>query len=285
VTGSVDKVNFTSRAKLNWYLAVGPVLPDGYHEIVTVFQELSLGEPMTFQRHDAPRCILQGYPDNIPPESNLVTKAWALMRAQFPDKVNGLVATVDKQLPQGGGLGGGSSNAACAIKAINQLYNLNLSAQKLEELAGKIGSDVAFFIRGGTALGTGRGEILQQLAAPPPYWFVILVPSEPMPTAEGYRLLDTRQHVEPFPHTLSDFVTALHSGDPEQIARKYRNDFEFVAEKFKWFTSHKEKLLDAGVLHCVLCGSGSTVAGLVRDHKHAEEVAAKTNGIITCTTF
>jgi len=285
VSGSTETINFTSRAKVNWYLAVGPARPDGYHDIVTVFQELSIGEPISFHRETSPLCVLEGYPENIPSESNLVTKAWALMRAEYPDRVMGLVAKVDKQLPQGGGLGGGSSNAACAIKAINQLYHLDLTVPKLEELAGKIGSDVAFFIRGGTALGTGRGQILQQFDPAPPYWFVILVPSEPMSTAEGYRLLDTRPHVAPLPHTLSDFKTALYSGDPLQIARNYRNDFEFVAEKFKWFTDHKEKLLDAGVLHCVLCGSGSTVAGLVRDQKHAEEVAAKTNGIITCTSF
>lgn len=279
-----QSIQITSRAKINWLLHVGPLRSDGYHDIITIFQELNLGETMQFTaqpEHD--QCILTGYPADIDPEDNLVTRAWHMLRKLCPDRVHGIHVSIEKTLPQGGGLGGGSSNAAATLNALNILYNLDLPIADLERLAGMLGSDIPFFIRGGTALATGRGEILSPLPPAPIYWFVLQFPTERMSTADAYRQLDSHHRVEPSQHTLSKFLTTLHHGDPILLAPLLFNDFEIVAEKYFWFTDARQKLSTAGALATLLCGSGSTVCGLCRDEQHANEVAQKAGGTVVST--
>ncbi len=279
---TTDVVTITSRAKINWLLRVGPPRSDGYHELLTIFQELELGEPMTFRALQATECRLSGYPADIPPEKNLVTRAWQLMAGNYP-AVRGLDVSIKKSLPQGGGLGGGSSNAACTLKAINALYHLNVPDSELEQLAGQLGSDVSFFIKGGAACGSGRGEILEQLPPSPVYHLVLVFPRERMSTAEGYRLLDEISRPIPSPHTLSTFLTAVQSGSPATLAPYLQNDFELVAKNFNWFSETRTKLQQAGVQKVLLCGSGSTVAGLCENRYAAQRIALHVGGIPTYT--
>ncbi len=275
----------TSHGKLNWWLKVGAVRPDGYHELETVFQELDLGEQVTITRIDDVVCMLTGFPPDIAADNNLVTRAWEKMKTAFPGQVSGVHFSVIKTLPHGGGIGGGSSNSAWAINAIDRLFHLNASYPALHTIAAELGSDVAFFLKGGTAVGRGRGEILEELAPCPRYWLVLMIPTVRMPTAQGYSMLDelrrTSHKTGSNAHTLSDFLTSLYSGDPEQLARYIHNDFELVAENQDWFRNCRSKLEDAGVLRAFLCGSGSTVAGLVRDKNTAQKISALVGGIPT----
>ena len=278
-----DYLELNSPAKINWLLHVGAKRPDGYHDLVTLFQELELSEKMRFRILHKEECRLSGYPPDISAESNLVTRAWQLMRQEFPGRIAGLDVQVDKSLPQGGGLAGGSSNCAAALKAINILNNLELTDDKLQELGSRLGSDVPFFIRGGLALGRGRGEILEPLPSPPSYHLVLIMPPERMSTSEAFRLLDSVQRVSLSPHTMFHFLTELQSGEINRLARVVKNDFEFVAEKYDWFIRARQNLLDAGAIKVLLCGSGSTVAGFGRDLDHVQQIALQCGGIVSRT--
>jgi 4-diphosphocytidyl-2-C-methyl-D-erythritol kinase len=281
-----DRIIATSHAKINWWLKVGPPRPDGYHDLETVFQELDLGETISFHKNESDTLNLSGFPPDISPEGNLVTRSWNVMRQAYPGKVGGVDVEIAKTLPRGGGLGGGSSNAACTLAALNSLFELGAGVSTLEKHGARIGADVAFFIRGGTAIGTGRGEILEQQPPVPRYWLVLVVPGEPMPTAQAYRELDKiEKPAGDKSHTLPAFLTNLYSGNPTFLANSIHNDFELVASKHQWFTHSRDQLLAAGALRAFLCGSGSTVAGIVTDELSGQRIAETVKGILTSTRY
>lgn len=246
-----------------------------------------MAETISFHKSAGKSLNLSGFPADVAAETNLVTKAWKLVHNAFPGKVGGVDIDISKMLPRGGGLGGGSSNAACTIAALNSLFELGADVETLQKLGSAIGSDVAFFIRGGTAIGRGRGEILEQQPPCPRYWLVLVVPKIGMSTKEGYQLLDAaeRPAEEDKTTTLTDFITNLYSGDVQRVAASVHNDFELVAERFEWYRDARKILMNAGTLRTLLCGSGSTVAGIVTDEMAGQRVAKEVGGILTSTRY
>lgn len=283
MTDQPKTIQLSSPAKINWLLSVGPLRSDNYHELTTVFHALEIADPMSFTRRTDELCMLHGYPADIAPESNLVTRAWNALRRQYPGKVSGVDVSITKTLPAGGGLGGGSANAAITLRALKQMYSLQLTSVQLQQIGAEIGSDVPFFINGGCAIGRGRGELLEPVTGVPPYHLVLLFPGEPMSTGEAYRQLDSTPRVPISTHTLSHFSTVLKQGDPHQLAGLLQNDFELVAQNRDWYKDATRRLTEAGALVTLLCGSGSTVAGLAADKNHALLIAEKTGGYATST--
>jgi 4-diphosphocytidyl-2-C-methyl-D-erythritol kinase len=274
-----------SPAKINLYLHVGGLRPDGFHELQTIYQELALADLMRFDRISASDCLLKGFPADINPEINLVRRAWVAMRQHFGDSaVGGLSVDIEKHLPRGGGLGGGSSNAGVTLRAINMLYDLGASPEELEKIAAALGSDVPFFIRGGTAGGTGRGEIIQALPVPPSCPIVLYFPSEGVNTGEAYRTLDA---MEPRPHSAVSYKEAikfLQIPLQESSTRLIQNDFELAVQEAVWFAKAKEALENAGCIKVFLCGSGSTVAGIAKNIMQAEAITKEIGRQCTYTT-
>lgn len=177
-------------AKVNWYLEIPGKRADGFHEIVTVMQAIDLCD--TLRLDDAGSGIaLQCNVDLGPPQSNLVYLAAALMQCEHAP-ARGVRIELEKRIPHGAGLGGGSSDAASTMVALNRLWGLNLPAPRLRELAARVGSDCAFFVEGGTALCTGRGEQVMQLSDQPGVHLVVLYPNAVCPTKDVYA--DLAQH-------------------------------------------------------------------------------------------
>lgn len=272
-----------SHAKINWLLSVGPIRTDKYHELLTLFQALDIGDEMSFAATGHRECLLSGYPASIPVHTNLVYRAWELLRVNFPGKVGGVDIAITKQLPAGGGLGGGSSNAACTLQALNQLFELGLTAGQLKGLGASLGSDVPFFIRGGCALARGRGELLELVTPAPQYHLVLIFPEEPMSTAEAYRELDSLPAGRRATPDLPQFLAAFQSGDVSRLIKSMHNDFELVADSFAWFQRSRLLLTGAGARATLLCGSGSTVAGIVNSREEAEQIAEITGGYAAST--
>ena len=151
-------------AKINWVLTIERKRPDGYHDIHTVFQAISFGDELTCRPADEDACLIQCNDPAVPSgPDNLVARAWLRLRQAFPERVRGLTVQLDKRVPAGAGLGGGSSDAAATLVAVNRIYGLGLRTAQLEAHAAALGSDCAFFIRGGTAQADGRGERLTPL--------------------------------------------------------------------------------------------------------------------------
>ena len=287
---SENSLHLRSHAKLNWYLHVFDPREDGFHDIETVFQELDLADELTFEiLRDANECVIDGFPDDVPAETNLITRAWKLMQSAQPGIVRGLRVRVEKNIPRGGGLGGGSSNAACALVALNELYKLHLPLPEIETLGASLGSDVPFFIRGGCAIGRGRGELLESVQAPPAYHLVLTFPTHGISTREAYLRLDQIVSRPKPHHTLETFLRAIATGNPYRLASAISNDFELALKQEKWFHDVISALDHAGSLRSFLCGSGSTVAALGKDHAHCLELSKRLCHIlpytqsVTCT--
>jgi 4-diphosphocytidyl-2-C-methyl-D-erythritol kinase len=288
-------------AKLNLFLRVVGRRPDGFHELETVFQAVDLADELTFEPAEGLR--LTGGSDEAPPgPENLVLQAAAALRAAT-GFTGGAAIHLEKRIPVGAGLGGGSSDAAATLAALNQLWGLGLSHARLAELAAGLGSDVPFFLQGGTAIGRGRGEVLEGIpsarglaerglesalrqspetsieredAGRKPgarSCFVLARPPFPVPTARAYALYRPAGSKAP---TLSSFLAALAAGDPEQVAPVLRNDLEAgVFEEWPDLPALRERLLAAGTLGARMTGSGSVLFGLARDEAHAREVAGR----------
>jgi 4-diphosphocytidyl-2-C-methyl-D-erythritol kinase len=272
-------IRLKSYAKINWYLRVGQRRKDGFHEIETIFQEIDLTDELTFEPLEAPVCEIHGMPFELPPEQNLIWRAWQLLRREVGNNVGGIRIAVQKRIPAAGGLGGASSNAATTLRALNTMFSLKLRVEELEGLGAKLGSDVAFFIRGGCAVGRGRGEVLQQIQGVPAYPLVLVFPDAKVPTAEAYQRLTGLPRPRPLAH-LEAVLAALRAGDPVALAPLLHNDFQILVEKELWFTEAASLLRNLGCLNFLLSGSGSTVFGLKNTLEHAFSSRRSNNSVM-----
>lgn len=283
-------LSLLSHAKVNWFLRVLDRRQDGYHNLETVFQELELSDEFDFERQpENGGCVLQGFPADIDPQVNLVRRAWELLRQRFPGKVHGIRVHVNKRIPRGGGLGGGSSNAATTLLALNTLYEVGLSADEMQILSAELGSDVPFFIRGGCAIGRGRGELLEPISRVPAYHLLLVFPPHGVSTGEAYGRLGQAGPRAAGSAGLTEVVHALSMAGPSRLAKAIHNDFEAVMRAELSFQQTISALDEAGCLRAFLCGSGSTVAGLAKDKSHCVEMSERLGNIldvaqcITCT--
>lgn len=251
-------------AKVNLSLVVRGRRPDGYHELDTVFQAVSLADRLTFEESSA--LTLEVDDPSVPagPE-NLVLRAARALADAAGVKARAAV-TLEKRIPAGGGLGGGSSDAAVALLGLSALWGLELPPATLARIGAALGSDVPFFLHGGTARGTGRGEAIEPLPDLPPRGVVLVMPPFPVATPEVFRRLGAPEW---------DGTAA-----PELAGRPDRNDLEGAAEGlFPALRRVREALAAAGASQARLSGSGSTVFGLFADLAAASEASRRLEGL------
>jgi len=261
-------------AKTNLFLEVLRRRGDGYHELDTVFAELDLADDLELAL--APELTVTCEGDPLVPSGpeNLVWRAADALRKHAGRPDLGARIAITKRIPSGGGLGGGSSDAAVALVALNELWGLGLDEHVLAEVAGGVGSDCAFFIDGGLQRGRGRGEKLERLPAPrAPLDLVLVIPRASCPTPQVYKAL--APHLGPPVREPGALLEALLAGDRNGVARALWNRLEKPCfELFPVVAEAKRDLERRGLLACLLSGSGATVFGLARDRSQAEAVAA-----------
>jgi len=262
-------VTVRAHAKINLELRVVGVRPDGFHDLETVFQALELHDTLHGVRRDGPLAIACTAPDVPADARNLVWRAAAavwrhLERAGDP---HGVAVRLEKAIPVQAGLGGGSSDAAAALVALSRLWAARLEDAELTRLAAGLGSDVAFFLTGGTAIGRGRGERLVALPDLPPHWVVLACPAFGVSTAEAYGWYDADRTPAPPGAPLDDGWTLA----PGPI----RNDLEGpVTRRHPGIGVARAELLAGGAVAAGLCGSGSAVFGLFPARAAAEGASA-----------
>ncbi|ADU97594.1 4-(cytidine 5'-diphospho)-2-C-methyl-D-erythritol kinase [Thermovibrio ammonificans] len=264
-------------AKVNLSLWINGKRPDGYHELVTVLHTVNLFDTLTFMPSD--RFELQVEGDQLLPlgRSNLIVKAAELFRRATGIKPNVKIKLL-KKIPIGAGLGGGSSNAAAALKALNTLYGKPLSEPELHQLAAQIGSDVPFFIRGGLAVATGRGEKLKHYN-PAHFKLLLVYPDFSCPTAEVYKSLPPINREMGVEDAEKLIISPLIVGNLREVAENAHNDLEEskhpCVERVK--REVKPVLEEVGVKP-IMSGSGSCVFGLVEDEKEIDLSPLKKSG-------
>lgn len=257
-------------AKLNLTLEVLAKRRDGFHEIRSVIQTISLGDSLSFQsgeniefKSDLPNWI---------PEESLVSRAASLLQ-QAAGCSKGVTVEVKKRIPLLSGLGGDSSDAAAVLRGLNQLWGLGLSRGKLLDLAWQLGSDVAFFLYGGTALVEGRGELVTPLPPLPHMWVVLTMPPVPRLPGKTKQLYDSLKATHYTDGQITQrLVEELRAGR-EFTPSLLFNTFENVAfTHFSEISVSREHMVKVGATDVHLAGSGPALFTLVKDRTQAEDL-------------
>lgn len=265
-----QEVTIEAPAKINWLLRVGTRRTDGYHDIETIFQTISLHDTLRIRRAQkfSFRCDDPAVPVD---QSNLVVRAHQLLDAP-PVEIE-----LTKRIPAGGGLGGGSSDAAAMLRGLVEMFDL--AKPNLPELALELGSDVPFFLKGGTAYATGRGEKLRSLPSRTGMPLLLALPQERIFTVDAYRWLDeSRRSAEP----AIGFEQARAMVDDGLLrhASKLVNDLEpVVFNRYPNLRALKEQIRAEGAVWVVMSGSGSTIAGAFQDRPSRDSAIEKLRAV------
>jgi len=264
-------------AKVNVFLRVLGRRPDGFHDVETLVQPITLADGVEASEAEGLLVAVAG-PEaaGVPTgEENLAARAARALAetAGVPASARLLIA---KQVPVGAGLGGGSADAAAALRALNDLWGCGLPAEDLAAVGARVGSDVPALVLGGPVLATGRGTRVQRVSVARTWWAVLPLGFQ-VPVADAYAWWDEDGETGPEPESL---LGALRAGMVEAAAPLVFNDLEDpVTRRHPQVAEGRERLLEAGALAALMSGSGPTVVGLCRDGRHAEEVAAAVGGI------
>ena len=275
------KVRLRAYAKVNFALDIIGLRADGYHDIATVMQSISLSDEVEIER------IAEGFeftfePEGAeigPPERNTAYVAWKSLQRSTGDALPASVR-LRKWIPVGAGLGGGSADAAALLVGLNELFDLGLRADELREVGARVGADVPFCISGGTALGESVGEMLTPLPGPPAQHLVLAKPHRSADTGEIYRAHDaagteSARCVEPV-------VSALQSRSLRDLAASVGNDLTSVtSDLVPEVAALERELLAREALGATMSGSGTAVYGIFDDEGVAERVASTVDAPFT----
>lgn len=273
-------VRIRTHAKVNLFLRVLGQRRDGFHEVETILQAIDLYDEIDFSPRAAPGIGIEmefapTVGGELPrPADNLITRVAARL-TEMRDPGSGIDVRVVKGIPIGAGLGGGSGNAAGALVVLSELWDQGIDRRELHRIAAEIGSDVSYCIDGGTALATGRGEKLTQLAAPDEMWFVLGGSHRSLSTKTVYDAWDEMDPPQDGPRSAS-MTLALGARAVDEVASFLHNDLEPAAfELMPELAAKKQALINAGALGANMSGSGPALFGLGAGENHARSIAAR----------
>lgn len=251
-----------SPAKLNLMLRVVAKRPDGYHELVTLFHRISLKDTLRIEKKSEGIRLVCSHPQ-VPRKTNLICRAFHRLKARHPFS-GGVTVRLTKRIPVGGGLGGGSSNAAAFLIGMNRLFQLGLTQEELIDLGKELGADIPFFISGERhALGRRRGDEITPLPFKKRLWFLILPSSRGLSTKKVYsRLRGSRRPVSltRVTHDVKLASAFLEKGNLSRAERLLRNDLTPMAQRIRSSLSQtRERLRALQLGTCHMSGSGPTL--------------------------
>lgn len=272
----VDSVHVRAPGKINVFMRVGAVMEDGYHDVATAYQAVSLYEDVRAYPDDEFSVGFGGSIDtsSVPlDESNLAIKAARLL-AKRTGYTGGVRLEIEKHVPVAGGMGGGSADAAATLVACDALWGTDVGRDELQTLAARLGADVPFALLGGTAIGTGRGDRLSPALATGQFHWVLALPEGELSTPQVYRELDRHRErhaadiapAQLSPSVDSGVLQALRAGDPAMLAESLTNDLQAPAIHLVPALADIIELGETnGALAGIVSGSGPTVAFLTSD--------------------
>jgi 4-diphosphocytidyl-2-C-methyl-D-erythritol kinase len=267
----MDSIEVKANAKINLALAVKYKRDDGYHEIELIFQEIDFHDRIILEKANSlsfrtDSKLLQKESDN------LCLTAAKYLQEEFG--IPGLNIFLEKKLPIGSGLGGGSSDAASVLKGGIDLHGIEIPHQKLQSIAEKIGSDVPFFLKGGTAYGSGRGEILKTIQITTDYFILLVIPEIKISTPWAYKNLNLTLTRKNDDYKFKGF--AIQNLNLVDFRSEFHNDFEnLVFKHHPELASVKSDVYKLGAEYASLSGSGSALYGLYKSKSAAENAGEK----------
>lgn len=257
-------------AKINLFLEISGKRDDGFHELVTVMQEIDLADVLLFEEREKDVLLVCDDPDIPVGDDNLICKAANLLK-NSRDVKKGVKISLSKKIPVGAGLGGGSSDAAAALRGLDKIWGTGCSDAELMEMGAEIGSDVPFFIKGGTAICRGRGEKISPIKINPEFFYVIIYPNVKISTVDIYKnfklgLTKERKDV-------SFFLTQLQKGDPISFGKLLFNRLtDTIINTYPGMLKVIDLLKSYNFAGLLISGSGSSIYGLCERRCYAEEV-------------
>lgn len=287
---TAGRVSVRVPAKINLQLAVGPLGADGFHEIGTVFHALELSDQLTAAPAESLSLSLTGAESaGLPTDRRNLAWRAATLLAEHAGVPAHAELVIDKRIPVAAGLAGGSADAAAALLACDRLWGLGLPAGELAELAARLGSDVAFALLGGSAVGSGRGERLCPIQGGREFSWVLAVAHGGLSTPAVYAELDRQRGPDwtagdpSAAVAASGVLEAVASGDPGLLAGRLANDLQPAAIALApYLAATLAAGQDCGALAGIVSGSGPTCAFLARDEAHARTLARALTGAGSC---
>jgi len=255
-------LTLVSPAKLNLILRVVGKRPDGYHEIVTLFHRISLSDTLRLHQRNSGIRLICSHP-RVPKNTNLIVRAFHLLKARYPFS-GGVTVRLTKRIPVGGGLGGGSSNAAAFLRGMNWLFRLGLTTEELVDVGKALGADVPFFMsEARQAIGRGRGDEIQPLPFKRRLWFVLVPGTQGLSTRDVYSGLRGSKHRLSLTRVNYGVKLAsafLEKGSPSRAERFLGNDLQGRAERIQpSLRKRRERLSGLQLGTCQMSGSGPTL--------------------------
>lgn len=258
---ALNKLSFKSPAKINRFLHICGRRSDGYHNLQTVFQFVDFFDTLYFEARNDEKIVLTTRFENINPDDNLIVKAAKKLQAICHTPC-GVTITIDKQLPMGAGIGGGSSNAATTLVALNQLWQLNLNQDRLKEIGLTLGADVPIFIYGKSAWAEGVGEQLSPLELNEP-WYLLVFPSCHVSTQKIFSQEQLTRDTE-----IKTIATFLEQGNQEQ----FKNDCENLVRSL--YPEVDEAFITLSQLvKAQMTGTGACIYASFENEQKARQVA------------
>ena len=271
--GIMETLKYKARAKINLGLDVRKRLCNGYHEVKMVMQTVDIYDELEFKQSRTPDIILsvESHDELGSMPNNLIFKAAKLMKEYYSIK-GGIEIHLRKSIPVAAGMAGGSTDAAATMLAINEMFGLGQSREKLMELALRLGADIPYCIMGGTALAEGIGEKLTALPKPPKASLLVVKPPLMVATKWVYDTLDAGI-IENHPD-IDGMVEALKNSDLKGITSRMGNVLENVTErKYSIISDIKNIMVEKGALNALMSGSGPSVFGVYEDEQEAKAAA------------
>ncbi|MDD3051542.1 MAG: 4-(cytidine 5'-diphospho)-2-C-methyl-D-erythritol kinase [Candidatus Cloacimonetes bacterium] len=260
----MKKITANANAKINLFLDVLKKRNDGYHEIRTIFLEIALHDIVTFDLTKNSDIKILSNLEHLNGSNNLVFQVASYIKEKYRVK-NGVSVFVEKRIPVGAGLGGGSSNAALAIKSLNILWDLDLSIEEQSDIASYFGSDINFFLWGKTAMGKGRGEIITPMKPVSIDNILLVNPRYEISSSEAYSLLSLSEQC-------SDWELLIATGNVDYCYNKLQ---ENLVEKYPDLANLLDKLTSMGAKKSMISGSGPTVVGFFEDKNQVKAAEAE----------
>lgn len=269
-------ITIKAPAKINLALDTLYKRKDNYHEVEMIMTTVDLADYITVTPLEKNEIVIKSNEFTMPlNEKNLAYQAAQLFKQRFNiDK--GIEIYIKKRIPVAAGLAGGSSNAAATLKALKELWKVDCTIDELAELGAQLGSDVPFCVYGGTALATGRGEIIQPIPSPPKCWVILIKPRIGVSTKEIYEALDANQveHLD-----IEGMLKCIDNKDYQGICDRLGNSLEEVTlERYPVVAEIKNKLVQFGADAVLMSGSGPTVFALVRKEYKLRRIINSING-------
>lgn len=283
----MDKITLESYAKINLSLDVHFKRDDNYHEITTIMQQIGLKDILTLEDRKEGITIECNNPLVPLNSSNLVHKAWDIMKKTF-NIDRGVYIKIDKNIPVAAGLAGGSTNAAAVLKGLNEMWGLNLSSSELMNIGVEIGADVPFCIMGGTAIGRGIGEKLTRIKSFSNKMVLLASPAIQVSTAHVYNSLKLDE-IENRPD-IEQLIKSIEKDDIYYLSKNMVNIMEEATiREFPIIQELKEDMIRYGALGSLMSGSGPTVFGIFDDEdkllKCKSYLEGKVNKVIISKTI